>query len=131
MLRFSTRALVTLSLGALVLFVTPAYSTTITTYSDLASWQAAANVLQTVAFEGLAPTNSSTTYTGPTGVTSGGVEFIGYTSSGASWIQVVDTNFSTWYNFGTNDALDLSMDRPTSASPLPDIHIVLPTGVTA
>ena len=120
-----------LSLLASILVIVPARSTTITTYTDPNAWQAASSVQQTITFEGLAPANGSTTYQGPTGLTTGGVEFIGYTWSGASWIQVIDTNFSTWYNFGSNDALSQSMDRPNSSSPLPYIQIALPSNVTA
>ncbi len=109
----------------------PARSTTITTYTDPTAWQAASSVQQTISFEGLAPTNSSTTYQGPTGLTTGGVEFIGYTWAGVSWIQVIDTNFSQWYNFGSNDALLQNMDRPNSGSPLPYVQIVLPANVTS
>lgn len=128
---FSIRLSVLASLPAAALVVAPAYSTTITAYSDASAWQSAASVLQTVNFEGLAPANGSTTYTGATGVTSGGVEFIGYSSSGSSWIQVIDTNMSIYYNFGSNDALRQNLDRPTSGSPLPYIHVVLPANVTA
>ncbi len=116
---------------AVTLSVVPARSTTITTYTDQTAWQAASNVQQTVTFEGLAPSDSSTTYQGSTGLTTDGVEFIGYTSSGASWIQVIDTNFSTWYNFDSNDALLQDMDRPSASSPLPYVEIVLPANVTS
>ncbi|HTS50969.1 MAG TPA: hypothetical protein VMH05_23645 [Bryobacteraceae bacterium] len=123
------------SFAVLILTVTlsvvPARSTTITTYTNPTAWQAASNVQQSITFEGLAPADSSTTYQGPTGLTTGGVEFIGYASSGASWIQVIDTNFSTWYNFGSNDALLQDMDRPNAGSPLPYIQIVLPANVTS
>ncbi|HLG98134.1 MAG TPA: hypothetical protein VKX49_17595 [Bryobacteraceae bacterium] len=125
------RTLSFLGLIAFILAVRPAHATTITTYSDPASWSSASTVAQTITFEGLAPANGSTTYSGPTGLTTGGVEFIGYTYSGGSWIQVIDTNFSSWYNFGSNDALLQDMDRPSSGSPLPYIHIVLPANVTA
>ena len=131
MLRKSTLVLMPLSLAALALTIVPAGAATITTYTDPASWQNASNILQTVAFEGLAPANGATAYTGATGLTTGGVEFIGYSSSGSSWIQVIDTNFSVYYNFGSNDALMQTMDRPTNTSPLPDMHVVLPAGVTA
>jgi len=127
----SRYTIVVLTALILTLAVIPARSTTITTYTDPNAWQAASNLQQTVTFEGLAPTDGSTTYQGATGVTAGGAEFIGYTSSGASWIQVIDTNFSQWYNFGSNDALAQSMDRPNSSSPVPYIQIVLPANVTS
>jgi hypothetical protein len=131
MLRLQVRVFMFLTIAALAFAVAPAYSATITTYSDPTAWQNAASVLQTITFEGLAPANGTTTYTGATGVTTGGAEFIGYSSSGSSWIQVIDTNFSSWFNFGSNDALLQDMDRPNSGSPLPTINVVLPAGVTA
>jgi hypothetical protein len=60
---------------------------------------------QTLTFEGLTPANGATMYSGATGVTNGGVEFIGYTSSESWWIEVIETNFNTYFNFGSNDAL--------------------------
>jgi len=120
-----------LFLAAFTLAVLPARSTTITTYTDPNAWQSASSLQPAITFEGLAPTDASTTYQGSTGLTTGGVEFIGYTSSGASWIQVIDTNFSQWYNFGSNDALLQDMDRPNSSSPVPYIQIVLPANVTS
>jgi hypothetical protein len=120
-----------LTLATFVLAGLPARSATITTYADPSAWQTASNTQQTVTFEGLAPADSSATYSGSTGLSTAGVEFIGYTYSGTSWIQVIDTNFSSWYNFGSNDALLQDMDRPNSSSPLPYIHIVLPANVTA
>ena len=131
MLRSQIRSLIVLALAAFLLAVNPARSATITTYTDPSAWAAAASVQQTITFEGLAPADGSTLYQGATGVTTGGVEFIGYTSSGSSWIEVLDTNFNTYFNFGSNDALAQDMDRPNSSSPLPYIQIVLPTGVTA
>ena len=124
-------SILVLALAVCTLALIPARATTLTTYSDPNAWQSASNVQQTVTFEGLAPTNSSTTYQGSTGVNADSVEFIGYTSAGASWIQVIDTNFSTWYNFGSNDALSQDMDRPNASAPLPYIQIVLPANVTS
>lgn len=117
-----------------LLAIVPAYSTTITTYSTLASWQAATETgYQTVTFEGLTPSNTETPYNSASGVTASGVEFIGYNSAGTSDIDVVDTSGSnfTWYNWGTGDALLQSLDRPNSSSPLPYIDIILPANVTA
>jgi len=131
MLRSTTRALNLLGLAAFLLTVHPARSATITTYTDPNAWAAAASAQQTITFEGLAPANGATTYQGATGLTTSGVEFIGYTSTGSSWIEVVDTNFNTYFNFGSNDAVLQDMDRPNSSSPLPYIQIVLPAGVTA
>jgi hypothetical protein len=57
------------------------------------------------------------------------VQFTGI--SGSTSIQVIDTNLSPWYNFGTNDALMENTDRANSGSPVPYIHIVLPAAITA
>jgi hypothetical protein len=132
MMRPQVRAFMFLTITVLAITVAPAYSATITTYTDPTAWQNAATVLQTITFAGLAPADSSTTYNGSTGVTTGNAEFIGYTSSGSSWIQVIDTDFSSYFDFGSGgDALAQSMNRPNSSSPLPSIQVVLPTGVTA
>ncbi len=102
------------------LALVPAFSTTITTYSDPASWQTAtAAGYQTVAFEGLAPSGGATSYNSPTGVTNAGVEFIGYNSAGTSQIEVIDTSAFSWYNDGTGDALIESASPQNSTSPLP------------
>ena len=121
-----------LSMGC-ALALAPAYSTTITTYTNPATWQAATTPgYQTVTFEGLTPPDTPTTYNGATGVTVSGVEFIGYSSSGISDIQVIDTSgIYTWFNDGTGDVLMESTDRPFSFSPLPYINIVLPANITA
>jgi hypothetical protein len=135
MFRLSLRTCISLSVVSLALFVTPAYSVTITTYSDPTAWTAAATGLQEVTFTGLAPAGSETTYNTSTGVTSDGVEFIGYTATAGSYdIMVLDTSAAQWsqyYNFGTGDALALPMNRPNSGSSLPYIQISLPTPVTA
>ena len=113
------------------LIAIPAYPS-VTTYTDLASWQAATSSnYQTVTFEGLTPADTSTYFNTASGVTADGVQFSGYTSSGNPSVQVIDTNVSTWYNFGTNDALMQDMNRPNSGSALPYIQIVLPAGVNS
>ncbi len=118
--------------AGLALALIPAYSTTITTYSDPTSWAAAtAPGYQTVTFEGLTTPGGVTNYYGSTGVTSDGVEFIGYTYAGVSDLQVIDTSAYTWFNDGTGDALLQSLSRPNSGSPLPYVNIVLPANVTA
>ena len=116
-------------LAVLMLAFVPAYSTTITTYGSLTNWQSATSSYQTIDFEGLTPALTSTPY--PSGLTPNGtgVQFTGI--SGSTAIQVIDTNLSTWYNFGTNDALMEDTDRPNSGSPVPYIHIVLPAAITA
>jgi hypothetical protein len=116
----------------IALALVPGYCTTITTYNNATSWQAATSAgYQTVTFTGLAPAGGDTAYTGPTGVTSDGVEFIGYSSSGSSDIQVVDTSAFSYYNWGTGDALIQSLNRPNASSPLPYVNIVLPANITS
>ena len=58
---------------------TPAYSATITTYSDSPTWLAATTGVTTDTFTGLAPANSYTMY--PGGIFENGVEFIGLSGS--------------------------------------------------
>jgi hypothetical protein len=117
----------------MALALAPAYSTSITTYNNPATWQAATSAgYQTVTFAGLTPANTSTPYNSPSGVAASGVDFIGYNSSGVSDVQVVDTSgVFTWYNWGTGDALIQNLDRPNSSSPLPYINIVLPANITS
>jgi hypothetical protein len=114
------------------LALAPAYCTTITTYSNPATWQAATSAgYQTVTFEGLTPPGTSTPYYNSTGVTASGVDFIGYNSAGVSDVQVVDTSAVSWYDWGTGDALIQSLNRPSSSSPLPYINIILPANITS
>ncbi len=131
MVRLITCVSVLLYLLTAGLLTAPACSATITTYIDSLAWQSTVSGLQSINLEGLAPTNGSTTYNTPAGLTTGGVQFIGYTSSGTSWIQVLDTNFNLYYNFGSGDAARQNLDRPNSNSPLPYVHVVLPANVTA
>jgi hypothetical protein len=123
-----------LSLFAGIAFaLMPAYCTTIVTYNNPTTWQAATSAgYQTVTFEGLTAPGTGTFYTSPTGVTASGVEFIGYNSAGVSDIEVFDTSSVSWYNDGTGDALL----QPTSvaniySSPLPYVNIVLPANITS
>jgi hypothetical protein len=116
----------------IALALVPGSCTTITTYNNATSWQAATSAgYQTVTFTGLAPAGGDTAYTSPTGVTSDGAEFIGYSSSGSSDIQVVDTSGFSYYNWGTGDALIQSLNRPNASSPLPYVNIVLPANITS
>lgn len=129
-LRFCFSSL-SISIGVALTLV-PGYSTTITTYTNSATWQAATSAgYQTVTFTGLAPANGSTDYYSSSGVTVDGVEFIGYSSNGSSDIQVVDTSAVSWYNDGTGDALLQSASPSSTGAPLPYINIVLPANVTA
>jgi hypothetical protein len=125
-------SILSLSVG-FALALAPAYSTTITTYSDPVSWAAATTAgYQTVTFTGLAPSGGDANYTTPSGVTSSGVEFIGYSSAGVSDVAVVDTSAYPYYNDGTGDALiEAASPMPSSSSPLPYVNIVLPANVTA
>ncbi len=120
------------SILSLSIGLVPAYSTTITTYSSLSAWTAATSAgYQTVTFEGLAPSGSSSDYYSATGVTSDGVEFIGYSYTGASDVQVVDTSAFSWYDWGTGDALLQTLSRLNAGSPLPYVNIVLPANITS
>jgi hypothetical protein len=126
------RRLSILFLGV-ALALTPAYSTTITTYSTAATWDAATSAgYQTVTFTGLAPAGSETNYNTSSGVTASGVEFVGYSSAGVPGIEVVDTSAFTWYNDGSGDALlENASPEPSSSSPLPYIDVILPANVTS
>jgi hypothetical protein len=128
-LRFSFQTLLFLSVSSLA--TASACAATVTTYTNPATWQGAASGILAINFEGLAPTNNFVTYTGATGLTLNNVQFIGYTSGGSSLINVLDTNMSSFYNFGTGGALMQDAVRPLAASPLPYIHIVLPANITA
>src|SRR5579871_5492772 len=126
------RGLILLALAALAWIVTPAYSTTLTTYTDVASFNAATTGDLLANFEGLTAPGSSTPYYSASGVSNyPNVDFIGYGSSGISDLQVIDTTVSPYYNFGTGDAVVQSMDRPNAGSPLPYIHVNFLTPVTA
>ena len=123
------QARILLVLVALALAVTPAYSTAITTYSSLSSWQAVAGGVQTADFEGT-----------PAGTTNGvltvnGIQFIGYTSysyPGSSEL-VKNTTGTPYQDFGTGNALYIVTQGTTFGTPLagPYLHIVLPSAVTA
>lgn len=120
----------TLGVASLALIVTPAYSATITTYSSETAWAAASSGDQVSNFAGLAPTGGAQTYATSAGVTSNGVQFIGYTATpGSYYIEVIDTTaaWDPYYNFGDGDALVM----PMNGSSLPYIQISLPTPVTA
>lgn len=104
----------------LALAVTPAYSTTITTYNSLSTWQAATTGVQTLDFESL----STGTYSG--GLTDGGVQFIGYSSYPAS-TAIWDTSAYPWTDYGTGKAVLINI----AGSTMPYLEIVLPSPVTA
>jgi len=124
-------SLLSVSIG-LTLALVPAYATTITTYGDPTSWATATTPgYQTVTFTGLAPSGGVTNYYSATGVTNSGVEFIGYSSTGGSDVQVIDTSAFSWYNDGSGDALLETMSPATTGAPLPYINIVLPANITA
>jgi len=103
------RFLIVLSIVSLTLTVAPAYATSILTYTDLASWQAAASGVQLLDFENGCLTNCL------------GVSFSGL------GIGVIDTTGISWMDFGTHKAAYIN----TNSAPTPTIHIVLPAPVTA
>ncbi len=117
MSRFKFQALFLFTLSTLAVMVTPAYSTTITTYSDSASWTAATTGVTTDNFNGLAPAGSYTMYN--SGIFQNGVEFIGISGQ----TGVMDTSAFSFYNFGTGDAGFVSGTT--------GVTITLPTAVTA
>jgi PEP-CTERM motif len=111
------RALFLLSLFTLGVMVTPACSSTITTYSSLASWQAATSGVQIDNFESLGTPGAIT----PTGaILQNGVEFLGLSGQ----TGIADTNAYSWLNFGTGFA---GFNANTAGT----VHITLPTAVTA
>ena len=118
---FRIQSLVSLVVVALAMVALPAYSTTITTFTDLASWQAAESTVQTIDFNNLVAPSGMSFYAG--GLTLNGVQFIGY--SGQSSLGVMDT--TSWFpTFGMNDAAFMLVSGPSSY-----IHVVLPAAVTA
>src|SRR5260370_3696807 len=86
--RYKCHAPILFVLLALAVAITPAYSTTITTYSSLASWQAAASGISTIDF-----TSTAVGTTGGT-LSVGGVQFMGYTSNRTSQSAYNTTGFS-------------------------------------
>ena len=122
------RVMILLALAALAWTVTPAYSMVLTTYTDLASWQAATSGVQTITFTGNSP-GTITTYNDATGVAYPDVQFIGIANIGYS-LDVVDTTTFSWYSFGTGEALMQPMNRGAS-DPVPYIHVTFTTPVTA
>src|ERR1700730_14258350 len=94
------RVLILLALTALAWNVMPAYSTTLTTYTSLASWQAATSGVLTADFEGLNPGAPTTSYNTATGVSSyPNVQFIGYSSAGTPLLDVENTAYIAWAAF--------------------------------
>ena len=124
------RVLILLALAALAWTVTPAYSTTLTTYSDLASWQAATSGDQTINFAGKSG-GTIQDYSNSTGVAYPDVQFIGIVNNGYA-LDVVNTAVMSWYSFNTNtgEALMQPMNRGTS-DPVPYIHVHFTAPVTA
>lgn len=123
-------ALILLALAALVWTVTPAYSTTLTTYNDLASWQAATSGDKTVNFSGLSG-GTIQDYSNPTGVSYPDVQFVGIVNNGYA-LDVVNTAVMSWYTFSTNtgEALMQPTNRGLS-DPVPYIHVHFTAPVTA
>lgn len=98
---------------------TPAYCTTITTYSSLASWQAATTGVQVDDFEGYASGGSYTVYS--SGIVQNGVQFIGI--SGTTLVADTTAGPFSWANFGTSQA--------GFVSGAGGVNITLPSAVTA
>jgi len=109
-----------------LLSVAPAFATVISTYSDLASWSAASTGVQTINFEGIAPFHGQVSV-GPV-ETLAGVTFDGMQGSNPYGMYVIDTSGQSYWNFGTNGALELP---GTNLTPTPSFHIVLPAAVTS
>jgi hypothetical protein len=117
MYRSKSGAIFVFTLFTLAVMITPAYSTTITTYSSSPTWLAATTGVTTDNFNGYAPAGSYTLYN--TGIFQNGVEFIGISGQ----TGVMDTSAFTFYNFGTGDA---GFVTGTTA-----VTITLPAPVTA
>ncbi|HLK22731.1 MAG TPA: PEP-CTERM sorting domain-containing protein [Bryobacteraceae bacterium] len=117
MTRFEFGALFLSAISTLAVMATPAYCTTITSYSDSATWIAATTGVTTDNFNGLAPSGSYTIYN--SGIFQNGVEFIGLSGT----TGVMDTSAFSYYNFGTGDAGFVSGST--------GVTITLPTPVTA
>lgn len=116
------------SILILALFIAPVYSGTVTTFTNANSWQAALAGFQTLDFEGLAPAGGTTNY--GSGLMDNNVQFLGL-NQGAFVLIVLDTTMSPFFNYGTGEALALKTDRSNSGLPVPYIHVVLPSPVTA
>jgi hypothetical protein len=99
--------------------ITPAYSTTITTYSDSASWLAATTGDQLDNFEGM---GSPGAFTVTGAILQNGVEFLGLSGQ----TGIADTTIASYYNFGTGFAgFVTNLQNPIN------IQITIPTPVTA
>ena len=119
------RVLILFALAALAWNVTPAYSTTLTTYTSLTGFNAATGGDTTIDFTGLSTAAPGGDYSG-TGLAVGNVDFLGFTN-GPNWLQVWDTSTLPWANFGTGEAL-VQQSYPSSAAV---IHVSFTTPVTA
>lgn len=106
------RVLILPALAALAWNVTPAYSTIITQYTDLASFNAATSGDTTVSLAGLAGNNYPTFQglSAANGLSDPNVTFIGIAGGGYA-LGVLDTSGYGWT--GTGDALDQT-EYPTS-----------------
>jgi hypothetical protein len=110
-LMFGKKISLMIALSIAALTVAPASATTIATYTDLASWTAAASGTQLLNFENGCLTSCL------------GVSFIGL--GGAGTIGIYDTTTASWINFGTGKAAFINTNSATT------IRIVVPTMVTA
>ena len=84
-------------MASLAWIVTPAYSTTLTAYSDLASFNAASNGDQTIDFTGKANGGAVQDYSNSTGVAYPDVQLIGITPNGYA-LDVSNTTTMFWYS---------------------------------
>jgi hypothetical protein len=110
---------------ALTLLAAPAYSAVVTTYTSMASWQAAANSLTAIDFA------SQTLGTYPGGLTISFIQFTNGLSGSNVPLTIMDTAGSLYFDFGTGRALELGTDRPLSTSPVPYIHMAFTSTFTA
>jgi hypothetical protein len=123
MLPLRSRSLMLPGILALTLLAAPAYSAVVTTYTSMASWQAAANNLTAIDFA------SQTLGSYPNGLT---VSFVQFSDGVANVpLNIMDTAGSPYVDFGTGRALEVGTDRPNSGSAVPYIHILFPAPFTA
>ncbi|HVT92230.1 MAG TPA: hypothetical protein VHD76_05265 [Bryobacteraceae bacterium] len=119
------------AVAVLALAAPSAFADTIVTgtFTDAASWAAAADQTGEITFDGVAPLGSYSTYGSAAGYTSDGITFIGQNGSGYLE-QIVDAAFQNPFNnWGSGGSLTSAQYVSTGFSPI--IHVVLPAGVTA
>jgi len=125
MLPLRSRSLMLPGILTLTLLALPAYSAVVTTYTSMASWQAAANNLTAIDFA------SQTLGSYPSGLTISFIQFTNGLSGSNVPLNIMDTAGSLYFDFGTGIALEVGTSRQTASSPVPYIHIVFPGAFTA